>query len=589
MRRIEATLGLWLFALASASAQTEEPIPDLGSKTPDGFVVNCYWIAEFKQTEKFGGQGERGPFGQAMSPLNGRQDTTATIFITEEVDSNGELRAVMRGGHWVSKVSKLHYWSKDNQRVFGGNGGEGSGRFPTSGSDVPVAISRSNGTISLGFGINSQEKERMRVDVKTHPLEMDGFAVKVSKKEVIQRWAVSVQGFVVSDEPTTAERNTVIRQTWGDERSSHYGSWIITRACGVGKIKLVTPRGNARSAPRASGDGQNEFTFDSSSPGKLVINFKAKVTPNSALNATREHVTFTIDPIAGSAMAWDDKNPDGKASISGQHLVAKCTYTDLPSKNDDFGKKRVQLLFDGQLLAQTHIEVFFPRDATNHPGGQASSPNWFHYWLQLIPAHKVEYRSGGGPALLGRVDAMRWWSFSTVADKRKISIYDAARTKGRSYGVGEEFSGIDMFISTVKHEVKHVDQIARADPLVPSNGSDCFRNGWSWNFPTHNHWTKGSDGQWGVAGSDDDGNGINDDAKPTPPFEPGRGDDQTLDHALVGDWPNVWPLPVPNTGPHPIESDAVNYSDRNHNEDQNARNDWGDPGKNHLKNNKYND
>jgi hypothetical protein len=133
-----------------------------------------------------------------------------------------------------------------------------------------------------------------------------------------------------------------------------------------------------------------------------------------------------------------------------------------------------------------------------------------------------------------------------------------------------------------------VDQIVHADQLVPTNGSDSFRFGWSWRTP-HNHWSKGPDGKWGAAGVDDDHNGNADDAKVAPPFEPGTGDDLNLAHPSWWFWPNVWPIPVPNRAPSPMESDAVNYSDKNHNEHQNARDDWSDPGKNHQTLNRYDD
>jgi hypothetical protein len=247
----------------------------------------------------------------------------------------------------------------------------------------------------------------------------------------------------------------------------------------------------------------------------------------------------------------------------------------------------VQLLLDGKLCAKTKVEIFFARDATNHPGGQANSPNWFHYWSQLRPGDKLKY-GGTSNAQNAEVEATRRWTYNGPVDKKEITIYDGTKGKYRSYGVGEEFSGIDRFLGTVKHEARHVTQIANADKLVRSNGSDAFRFGWAWKTP-HNHWAMGADQKWGVAGSDDDGNGTTDDAKLGPPFEPGQGDDENLSHPNWWYWPKSWPIPAPNRAPSPLESDAVNYSDTNHNEHQNARDDWADPGKNHKTLNRYDD
>ena len=51
-------------------------------------------------------------------------------------------------------------------------------------------------------------------------------------------------------------------------------------------------------------------------------------------------------------------------------------------KNDAFGKKKAILLLNGRKLEESDYEVFFPKNATNHPGGQAGSPNWFYYWKE---------------------------------------------------------------------------------------------------------------------------------------------------------------------------------------------------------------
>ena len=184
------------------------------------------------------------------------------------------------------------------------------------------------------------------------------------------------------------------------------------------------------------------------------------------------------------------------------------------------------------------------------------------------------------------------WSYGTAPLKYAIVIGNVHPGKFSSYsGAGKEYSGIDRFIATVVHEDKHTDQIQRADALMPaSNGNDSFRYGWSWNKTPHNHWSPGPDGKWGVAKVDDDGNGTVDDAAPTPPFEPGNGDDVSLDHPTYVWWPNVWTLPSnPNAGGHPLESEAITFSNDYLNEDDYAKFDWGNPGKQHGTSSNYND
>lgn len=133
------------------------------------------------------------------------------------------------------------------------------------------------------------------------------------------------------------------------------------------------------------------------------------------------------------------------------------------------------------------------------------------------------------------------------------------------------------------HEEKHIDQIARADLLVPVAPGTSFRYGWAWNQAVHNHWGAGTDGAWGVASHDDDGNGTDDDAAPLPGFEPGNGDDVSLSRLASPwqNWPAAWPVPAPtfaSTG-HEVEDEAIMWSNSQVTEDDHADEDWGAPGK----------
>lgn len=142
----------------------------------------------------------------------------------------------------------------------------------------------------------------------------------------------------------------------------------------------------------------------------------------------------------------------------------------------------------------------------------------------------------------------------------------------------------------VIHEEKHVSQIQLADALLQSNGDDCFRFGWSWNMGWHNHWAKGDDVQWGIAGVDDDSNGVVDDAAKKPQFEPGHGDDVLLSNLAWGEWPLAWPSPGGIYATiHPIEGAAVQAADEAMDENDYAPHDWGAPGKNHKTLNQWDD
>ena len=353
------------------------------------------------------------------------------------------------------------------------------------------------------------------------------------------------------------------------------------------KVELITPAGDPVDAAVQSGDGQNEFTYSPANPGVLTMNLKAKVTPSGMANQIKDQCLFTVDAIAGSTLAWAAANPGGKPTASGDDLLATVTFTGLPANNTALGSKKAAVYFNTCKQDEESYEVFFPRDVANHPGGVAADPNWFYYWGQVYVNANVQYVAASG---VGRTPAMTTWTYNAVPSKTRIEIGNGHPAKYKSYGIGEEASGVDRYVMTVIHEEKHVAQIAAADALLPTSGANSFRFGWSWNQATHNHWTKGPDGQWGIAGVDDDGNSTVDDAAVVPPFEPGNGDDVSLDNATWPWWPNTWALPGGVYATiHPIEGEAVKAADDAMNENDYAPQDWGDPGKNHKTVNKWDD
>jgi hypothetical protein len=127
-------------------------------------------------------------------------------------------------------------------------------------------------------------------------------------------------------------------------------------------------------------DGQNEFTFSSANPGVLAVHLKAKVLATGTADSLASRCRFTIDPIGESAMAWGTNNPGGQPVANGDYLEADVTFTGLPTSNVGFGRKNVTITIDGTIKDQKAMEVFFQKDATNHPAGTSTDPNWFYYW-----------------------------------------------------------------------------------------------------------------------------------------------------------------------------------------------------------------
>jgi hypothetical protein len=351
-------------------------------------------------------------------------------------------------------------------------------------------------------------------------------------------------------------------------------------------VAFVTPGADPinHANPTQGADGQNEFTYSTATPGVLTIKLKATVVPKECAMKKKDKISFTVDTIDGSTLAWNSSNPGGKAVVNGDTVEAEVTFTGLPSSHTAFGKKKARALLDGAIVAEATYEVFFPRDARNNPGGAA--PNWFYYWSQLLSWNNLQYSGSSGSTTMAEVRAMTSWSYTSAPSKQSITVYNEVLTKTRAYGYGVEVSGIDNFMSTCMHESKHVDQIARADRLVPSQR--CWRYGWSWGQRTHNHWAPGRDGLWGNPGI------ATASVAEVPPLEPGQpGSDDVSLHLAdyparfsgragpIGNWPEPWPLPVSTWPLFPVEIEAVQYADGTVPEHHYAAQDWADPGKNH--------
>jgi hypothetical protein len=369
-------------------------------------------------------------------------------------------------------------------------------------------------------------------------------------------------------------------------------------------FEWVTPKASPVTAADDAGDGQNEFTYDAASPGVLTIDLKVLVKPTGTAAVTDRHgvkfsdrCVYKLPTITGSTFAWDAANTDGKSATSGERLIAKATYTTLPAAYTDFGLKQAEFECDGHTdtLAKGDFEVFFPKDEKNHPGvGAGTTPNWFFYWRQVYGQNlQLEYGGAGNGTTAAEVPAVTQWSYAAAQNKQRIIVYDLITEQFRAYGVGEEFSGIDQYVGSVIHEAKHVDQVARADQLGPTGQAGSpWQFGWSFNQGAgHNHWTLGTDGQPGIAGVDDDGDGTTDNLITGGPGELGKGDDVDLTHATTTsrNWAAAWPPPVPLIYFLELEAEAINASDAANNENDNARSDWGNPGKNHQTIDKYDD
>lgn len=222
------------------------------------------------------------------------------------------------------------------------------------------------------------------------------------------------------------------------------------------KIDLVTPAGDPVAAPDDSGDGQNEFTYSTASPGVLTMNLKAHVTPSGVAAQIKDQCYFTVDGIGASTMAWDAANPGGKPTASGDDLLATVTFTGLPVNNTDFGAKKAAVYFDSCKQDEKDYEVYFPKQERNHPGtGSGTTPNWYYYWAgAAVPGYDLtsgtySYADGG---------AGDYAQYNGNPNNPHYTIHGPASAGHEQYnsaGLNVDRKGIDTCAATLVHEKQH--------------------------------------------------------------------------------------------------------------------------------------
>lgn len=305
----------------------------------------------------------------------------------------------------------------------------------------------------------------------------------------------------------------------------------------------------------------NEFTYDSAHPGVLKIPVQVKIEPDSGqlrsilLNRIRIRISPINDSHTGGGnvlLEWD--NVFGGEPTSGKGVYkevsrlwqATVSFTKLPPDNIDYGNKTVTVhLLDPDKHAIHHqdaeIQVFFLKGEDNHPdlpglhdlgsfsatdvdnygnGNSRRSPNWFFYWNRTNAGDPNARYSDKRPEDFGYTPAGAQWTTYTGSRERML-VYDRACLRDPSNG--RVTTGIDTFRDIVLHEKRHVLQVQEHNALGPWNVAlNGARIGWSFfdnevkiirsrtnlQNSIYNHFGPGPDGQPGIGGIDDDGDGL---------------------------------------------------------------------------------
>jgi len=270
-------------------------------------------------------------------------------------------------------------------------------------------------------------------------------------------------------------------------------------------FEWVTPKGSPVTAPNdtPNADGRNEFTYDAAAPGVLTINLKVLVKPTGTAGLTghdgvkfAERCEFALPTIAGSNFVWDAANPGGKSNATGEHMLAKATYTTLPALNSEFGLKEAEFKCDNKtdVLPKAEFEVFYMAQEKNHPGGDPTQPNWFHYYKQNEGGADYTY------------DAAASTSHSLPGQPNSIQIANNAYTGGTyittnvvnaqltATGTSGIFKYYKYFYGVVNHERQHANN-ETVDPALDPDGDylpSVFETGTSQTDPANRFSARGT-------------------------------------------------------------------------------------------------
>jgi hypothetical protein len=199
----------------------------------------------------------------------------------------------------------------------------------------------------------------------------------------------------------------------------------------------------------------NNFVFDNTADPNGTCEVVATGTTHQGLDD--DDLEWELDAISGSTLT-SDPNPPAGPEIT-------FTYTRLPASNSEFGNHTLTLSHpDVPGADHQTVQIFFPRDATNHPGtGSGVTPNWYYYWDQTSATYGTHtYRGAAGTGQT--VPGQQAGTFVSYIDAEACLYHPNGDILG--WGPAE---GIDYFAWICRHEAKHLADL-----------SGWWPQGWHW-------------------------------------------------------------------------------------------------------------
>ena len=160
-------------------------------------------------------------------------------------------------------------------------------------------------------------------------------------------------------------------------------------------VTMVNPDPEGLPKDNGTWDGVNEFVFDDSQTGYCLIKCECTYMPDTAteqgLPWAEHHVKWSLTYNA-TTVEWGHWDGTTFWTLGedewGKEVWAR--ISELPADNpaDDeeggLGNNTVTMDVDG-VQVTAPIQIFFDRDAKNHPGdGSGTTANWYYYWGKFI-------------------------------------------------------------------------------------------------------------------------------------------------------------------------------------------------------------
>lgn len=193
----------------------------------------------------------------------------------------------------------------------------------------------------------------------------------------------------------------------------------------------------------------NNFTYDTTpDPNARCI---VPASGTSCVESQDALLEWSLELIAGWPVVtlWSEPTPAVGPNVT-------FWYTGMPSSNYLFGNKTLTLKHPLACPQVTRtVQIFFPRDAKNHPGaGSGITPNWFFYWKQTRAAYccnRPDYRDNFfGEQFIGYTpyENGAWRPYLGPLAVTASYPYDGPQWRTR-------FEGIDLYAYAWRHEARH--------------------------------------------------------------------------------------------------------------------------------------